>query len=51
MTINLADTAFWVAVLAILTGILILVFPRVLNYLVALYLIVIGVLGLIPYFT
>jgi uncharacterized membrane protein HdeD (DUF308 family) len=40
---------FWASVLALLTGILILVFPRVLNYLVAIYLIVAGVLGIIPY--
>ena len=50
MTINLTDTAFWAAVLAIIIGILIVVVPRLLNYLVALYLIVIGVLGLLPYF-
>ncbi len=32
---------------ALIAGILILVIPRLLNYIVALYLIVIGVLGLI----
>jgi len=36
---------------AALAGILILVFPRVLNYLVALYLVIVGILGLIPFFT
>ena len=51
VTIDLADTAFWVAVLAILVGILILVVPRFLNYLVAAYLIAVGIVGLIPYFT
>jgi hypothetical protein len=35
---------------ALLAGILILVVPRILNYVVALYLIVIGVLGLLQYF-
>jgi hypothetical protein len=50
MVIDLTDTTFWVAVLAILVGVLILIVPRFLNYLVAIYLIVIGVLGLIPYF-
>ena len=33
---------------ALLAGILILVMPRLLNYIVALYLIVIGLLGLFP---
>ncbi len=34
--------------LALVAGILILMMPRVLNYIVALYLILIGVLGLFP---
>lgn len=34
-------------ILALLAGILILVQPRLLNYIVALYLIVIGILGLV----
>ncbi len=40
MTITLAP------LLALLAGILILVRPRLLNYIVAIYLIVIGILGL-----
>lgn len=35
-------------VVALIAGILILFMPRLLNYIVALYLIIIGVLGLIP---
>jgi hypothetical protein len=50
VTIELGNTAFWAAVLALLTGILILIFPRVLNYIVAIYLIIIGILGLLPFF-
>ncbi|PIV33832.1 MAG: DUF3096 domain-containing protein [Lysobacterales bacterium CG02_land_8_20_14_3_00_62_12] len=34
-------------IIALLAGILILVQPRLLNYIVALYLIIIGVLGLV----
>ena len=34
--------------IALLAGILILIVPRVLNYVVALYLIVIGILGFLP---
>ncbi len=44
MTIELGNTAFWAALLALVTGILILIFPRVLNYIVAIYLIVVGVI-------
>ncbi|MFC2008937.1 DUF3096 domain-containing protein [Chloroflexota bacterium] len=38
------------AALALIAGILILIMPRLLNYVVAIYLIVIGILGLIAYF-
>ena len=33
-------------ILALIAGILILIFPRILNYVVAIYLIIIGILGL-----
>jgi hypothetical protein len=36
-------------IIALVAGILILVQPRLLNYVVALYLIVIGLLGLMPH--
>jgi hypothetical protein len=41
MTVNLN------AIIALIAGILILVRPALLNYIVALYLIVIGILGLV----
>ena len=37
-------------IIALLAGILILVQPSLLNYIVALYLIIVGVVGLAPYF-
>jgi threonine/homoserine efflux transporter RhtA len=37
-------------VIALVAGILILVQPRLLNYIVAIYLIIIGVVGLAPHF-
>ena len=39
------------SIIALLAGILILIVPRVLNYVVAIYLIIIGVVGLLPHFT
>ena len=36
------------SIVALLAGILILIVPRVLNYVVAIYLILIGLLGLFP---
>ena len=35
-------------IVAIIAGILILFMPRLLNYIVALYLIIVGLLGLLP---
>jgi threonine/homoserine efflux transporter RhtA len=37
-------------IIALLAGILILIQPRLLNFIVAIYLIVIGVIGLAPHF-
>jgi DUF3096 family protein len=34
---------------SLIAGILILVMPRLLNYIVAIYLIVVGILGLVPH--
>lgn len=35
-------------IIALIAGVLILIFPRILNYVVALYLILFGILGLWP---
>lgn len=34
-------------VIALIAGILILIFPRILNYVVAIYLIIIGIIGIV----
>lgn len=47
MNIELSNAVI-TPVLALLAGILILLVPRFLNYVVAVYLIVIGIVGLIP---
>ncbi len=39
--------AIW-GVISILFGILVLVFPKILNYMVALYLIIVGIMMLLP---
>jgi hypothetical protein len=45
------DVPLLVAVISLIVGILILIVPRLLNYIVAGYLITIGVLGIIAAFT
>jgi hypothetical protein len=43
------DTSLVVSIVALIIGIIILIAPKFLNYLVAIYLIVIGVIGLWPH--
>ncbi|MEQ9618439.1 MAG: DUF3096 domain-containing protein [Deltaproteobacteria bacterium] len=43
MELNLALTP----IVSLIAGIIILIFPRILNYVIAIYLIIIGILGLI----
>jgi len=42
------DVVFIQPLVALIAGILILLMPRILNYVVAIYLIVIGIIGLWP---
>ena len=42
-------TLTWGPLISLIAGILILLIPRLLNYIVAIYLIVIGVIGLFGY--
>lgn len=44
LTLNIAPEP----VIALIAGILILIAPRLLNYVVAIYLIIVGILGLFP---
>jgi hypothetical protein len=43
------DTALVVSILALIIGIIILIAPKFLNYLVAVYLIIVGVIGIWPH--
>ncbi len=45
------DVPLLVAIISLIFGILILIVPRILNYIVAIYLIIIGILGIIAAFT
>jgi hypothetical protein len=45
------DIPLLIAIISLVFGILILIVPRILNYIVAIYLIIIGVLGILNAFT
>src|ERR671914_463088 len=49
-SLMMIDLPFLAAVIALIFGILILIVPRVLNFLVAIYLIIIGILGILGAF-
>ncbi|MBN8996657.1 MAG: DUF3096 domain-containing protein [Rhizobiales bacterium] len=46
MTINIETLS---PIVALVAGILILIAPRILNYVIAIYLIVVGITGLLPH--
>ncbi|MBA3980286.1 MAG: DUF3096 domain-containing protein [Alcanivorax sp.] len=48
MNVNI-DPALLTALLSLVAGVLILVMPRLLNYIVALYLIIVGVAGVLTW--
>jgi uncharacterized membrane protein HdeD (DUF308 family) len=48
--ITIPALGLWMAIASIIFGIIIMIFPKILNYLIGIYLIIIGVLALIGYF-
>jgi len=40
----------WMGIAAIIFGVIVMSFPKILNYLIGIYLIIIGILALIAYF-
>jgi hypothetical protein len=48
MAVEIVSVANLQPLIALVAGVLILIAPRVLNYVVALYLILVGLLGLFP---
>jgi len=38
-------------ILSLIFGVIVIIFPKILNYLVGIYLIIIGIMALIAYFT
>ncbi len=47
---NISTYPLATSVISLIFGILILIFPKLLNYIVAIYLIIIGLLGIIGHF-
>jgi uncharacterized membrane protein HdeD (DUF308 family) len=41
----------WMGIASLVFGVIIMIFPKILNYLIGIYLIIIGIMALIAYFT
>jgi len=50
LAITLPVLGLWMGIASIIFGIIVMIFPKILNYLVGIYLIIIGVMALIAYF-
>ncbi len=49
--VTLPVLGLWMGIASIIFGVIVMIFPKILNYLVGLYLIIIGIMALIAYFT
>jgi len=48
--VSLPVLGLWMGIAAIIFGIIVMIFPKILNYLIGIYLIIIGIMALIAYF-
>jgi uncharacterized membrane protein HdeD (DUF308 family) len=49
--IAMPSLSLWAGIISLIFGIIVMIFPKILNYLIGIYLIVIGIIALITYFT
>jgi hypothetical protein len=48
--IELPTIGLWMGIASLVFGVIVMIFPKVLNYIIGIYLIVIGIMALIAYF-
>ena len=49
--IALPALGLWMGIASLIFGVIVMIFPKILNYLVGVYLIIIGIMALIAYFS
>ena len=49
-SVTLPAVGLWMGIASLVFGVIVMLFPKILNYLVGIYLIIIGVMALIAYF-
>ena len=50
MLIGMGSPGLIVGIISLAAGIVVMIFPKILNYLVGIYLIIVGIIALIAYF-
>jgi uncharacterized membrane protein HdeD (DUF308 family) len=48
--VTLPVLGLWMGIASLVFGLIVMIFPKILNYLVGIYLIIIGILALVAYF-
>ena len=48
--VTLPALGLWMGISSLIFGVIVMIFPKILNYLVGIYLIIIGILALVAYF-
>jgi uncharacterized membrane protein HdeD (DUF308 family) len=48
--VTLPALGLWMGIASLIFGVIVMIFPKILNYLVGIYLIIIGILALVAYF-
>jgi uncharacterized membrane protein HdeD (DUF308 family) len=51
VAITFPTFGLWMGVASLIFGLIVMIFPKILNYLVGIYLIIIGIIALIAYFS
>ena len=49
MTVTVPVVGLWIVIASLVFGVIVMIFPKILNYLIGIYLIIIGVLAIIQY--
>jgi uncharacterized membrane protein HdeD (DUF308 family) len=48
--VTVAALGLWMGIASLVFGIIVMIFPKILNYIIGIYLIIIGIMAIIAYF-
>jgi uncharacterized membrane protein HdeD (DUF308 family) len=49
IAVTLPAVGLWMGIASLLFGVIVMIFPKILNYLIGIYLIIVGILAIIAY--